>query len=532
MSERTRNSDRDISLRLLGHPEVRVDGRALAIGRRHMLALLAILAEAGAAVSRRRLGEMLWPETDEATVRARLRRVVHRIGGTIGRRAIKASGDTIALDRNRITVDSRRYVTLAEDALRRSDGDALEDAARLYAGPFLDAFELPDSPDFDDWIIARRSELERLQMRVLRELAEAAASKWQIDRALAAALRLLALDPFRESSHRLVMRLHARAGDGIALEASYAECVRVLDAELGTKPSAETQEEYRRLRQAPAAPRTALPQPAVQFAAVEGGSVAYISIGSGPALVIVPGFVSHIDLIWDEPRLCTFLSRLAETNRVICFDRRGLGTSERLGTRPSVDSAVSDIRAILDHAGIARSVLFGASEGGLISIRLASESPERVAGLVLFDALARGAWAPDYPWALKPDALQRWCAKLAQGWGTPASIEVFAPSACREPELRAWWARLLRQAATPKSIEQVLDALGASDVRDLLPRLRVPTTVLHRREDRAVLFGAGEHLARNIPGAEFIPLDGADHWWWIGDQEATIKAIAAMSRRG
>jgi DNA-binding SARP family transcriptional activator/pimeloyl-ACP methyl ester carboxylesterase len=519
-----------ISLRLLGHPDVSSDGASLPIGRRHLLALLAVLAEAGAPVPRGRLGEMLWPETDEETVRARLRRVMHRLGEALGRAVLRSSGDTVALDPAHITVDSRRFATLAEDALRRADGDALEDAARLYGGPFLDGFELPGSPDFDDWIVARRSELDRLQTRVLRELAQKAAAKGQVDLALAAALRLLALDPFRESSHRLVMRLHAQAGDRGALEAAYAECVRVLDAELGTKPSAETEEEYRRLSRMQAEPRGARAQPTVQFADADGGSVAYVSFGAGPPVLIVPGFVSHIEMLWEEPRLSAFVMRMARTNQVICFDRRGLGISERLGIQPSVDNAVSDIGAILDHAGVKRAVLFGASEGGLMSMRFASESPDRVHGLVLFDTLARGGWAPDYPWALRPEALDRWRAILVKGWGTPASIETFAPSACREPELRAWWARTLRQAATPKSIEQVLSALGASDVRALLPHLRVRTTVLHRRDDRAVLFGAGEHLARNIPGARFVPLDGADHWWWIGDQEPIFEAIAAMSK--
>ena len=265
--------------------------------------------------------------------------------------------------------------------------------------------------------------------------------------------------------------------------------------------------------------------PAIRFAAVEDGSVAYSIFGTGAPLVVVPGFVAHIEMAWEEQRSADFLKRLAEIYQVIIFDRRGLGLSERLGVRPSIDSAVSDIRTILDHAGIARASIFGASEGGPIALRLAAEAPERVASLILYGTLARGSWAPDYPFALKPAALETWRAQLMAEWGKPASIEVFAPGAAHEPALRAWWARLLRQAATPVSIGQVRRALAETDVRALLPRITAKTLVLHRRGDRAVRFGAGEHLARHLPHATFVPLEGEDHFWWLGDQEALFAAI-------
>ena len=297
----------------------------------------------------------------------------------------------------------------------------------------------------------------------------------------------------------------------------------MLADELGVAPSRETQSEYARLRGALTAPQ--MFPPAIRFAAVEDGSVAYSIFGSGPPLVLVPGFVAHIEMAWEEQRSADFLKRLAETYQVIIFDRRGLGLSERLGVRPSIDSAVSDIRTILDHAGIAHAVIFGASEGGPIALRLAAEAPERVASLILYGTLARGTWADDYPFALKPAAFETWRAQLMSGWGKPASIEVFAPGAAHEPALRAWWARLLRQAATPVSIGQVLRALAETDVRALLPRVTAKALVLHRRGDRAVRFGAGEHLARNLPHATFVPLEGNDHFWWLGEQDALFDAI-------
>ncbi len=520
---------RTLSLRLFGHPELRADGAALPIGRRHVLALITILAESGRPLPRSRVADMLWPETDEPTVRARLRRLLHRVGEATGA-VIGTSGDALALDPDALEVDSLRFIALAEAGLAAREIADLEAAAALQQAPFLDAFELPDAPGFADWVLARRAELERLQMRVLRALAEALSEAGEHERAADAASRLLALDPFRESSHRLLMRVQAEAGAHEAVEAAYRACAKLLADELGTKPSAETEAEYRRLKTAPAAPALISALPQIRFASADGGSVAYASLGRGPALVVIPGFVSHIEMALEEPRLRSFIARLAETHQVLMFDRRGLGLSERLGVRPSVDTAVSDIRAILDHAGVARTILFGASEGGPIAIRFACESPQRAAGLVLFGTLARGSWSPDYPWALKRDALDLWRERLLADWGKPASIETFAPSAQHEPELRAWYARLLRLATTPASLGFILRALADTDIRDQLPHVRVPTVVLHRRDDLAVRFGAGEHLAQHIPGARFLPLGGADHWWFIGDQQPVLDAIADVTR--
>ena len=516
-----------LSLRLFGHPEIRSGGQPLAIGRRHVLALVTILAETGRPLPRSRVADMLWPDADEATVRARLRRLIHRLAETVGRNAIRSAGETIWLDPH-ADIDSRAFTERAEQGLRTRDIVALRDAANLYGAPFLDGFDLADAPDFSDWILARRAELERLQARVLRALSEACAEAGQHDAAVDAAIQLLALDPLRESSHRRVMRLHAQARQTDAFEAAYRRCAKVLDSELGVVPSKETQSEYARLRSMIGAEPPGIPiPPAVRFAAVEGGSVAYSIFGKGPPLVMVPGFVAHIEMAWEDQRSADFLRRLAKTYQVIIFDRRGLGLSERLGVRPSVDTAVTDIRAILDHAGIARASIFGASEGGPIAIRLAAETPQRVESLILYGTMARGSWAEDYPFALKPEALDTWRAQLIAEWGKPASIEVFAPSAAHEPAFRAWWARLLRQAATPASINQVLRAMAETDVRPLLPRLRTRALVLHRRGDRAVRFGAGEHLAQSLPGATFIPLEGEDHWWWLGDQESMFDAITA-----
>jgi pimeloyl-ACP methyl ester carboxylesterase len=222
---------------------------------------------------------------------------------------------------------------------------------------------------------------------------------------------------------------------------------------------------------------------------------------------------------------------LADRFQVILFDRRGVGLSERLRATGTPSSMAADIAAILEHAGVRRAWLFGSSEGGLGAMRLAVDHPDRVQGLCLFGSLARGSAAPDYPWALPASAYDVWLQRLVATWGGPAGIETFAPSEKDDPVLRAWWARLLRHAASPGGLETILAGLRDADMRADLSRISVPTLVMHRRGDRAVRFEAGQHLARNIPGAVWQPLEGVDHFWWCGDSAPVIQAILKFAAR-
>jgi pimeloyl-ACP methyl ester carboxylesterase len=261
---------------------------------------------------------------------------------------------------------------------------------------------------------------------------------------------------------------------------------------------------------------------------VSGGGVhlAYQTYGAGRIDVLVlPGFVSHVERVWEEPRCRTFLSTLAEMGRLILLDRRGIGLSDRVGFRPSVDATVQDIGTVLNAAGSRRVVLFGASEGGPACIKYAADCPDRVAGLILFASLAKGSATPDYPHALQAGQYDMWLRRLVAAWGGPAGIETFAPSLSGDLQARVWWAGLLRAASSPGAIKGVLEALRDTDVRHVLGRISAPTLVLHRRDDRAVRIGAGRHLASHIAQARFVELDGADHWAFAGDQQPVLASV-------
>jgi pimeloyl-ACP methyl ester carboxylesterase len=339
--------------------------------------------------------------------------------------------------------------------------------------------------------------------------------------AAAHAARLAALDPLSEVYGRHLIRNLLLAGDRAAAERHLKALTERLRAELDVAPEAETRA---LIEPGVVAPRA--DPPPTRYARGGGIHLAFQTYGAGPLdVLMLPGFVSHVERAWEEPRCRTFLSSLAGLGRLILLDRRGIGLSDRVGSRPSVEATAEDIGTVLDAAGSRRVVLFGMSEGGPACIKFAADHPDRVAGLILFASLAKGSAASDFPHALQAAQYEAWLQQLITVWGGPAGIETFAPSLAGDAQARAWWAGLLRAASSPGAITGVLEALRDMDVRHLLPRISAPTLVLHRRGDRAVRIGAGRHLATHIPRARFIELDGADHWAFAGDQQPVLASI-------
>jgi pimeloyl-ACP methyl ester carboxylesterase len=259
---------------------------------------------------------------------------------------------------------------------------------------------------------------------------------------------------------------------------------------------------------------------------VEGIHLAYQTVGSGPPdIVLVPGFVSHVERIWEDSRCRSWIAAVSRVGRLILFDRRGVGLSDRVGARPTVDATAKDILAVMDAAGSRRALLIGSSEGGPGCIRFAVDHPDRLVGLVLWGSLAKGSHAPNHPFALTAEQYDLWKRRLIANWGGPAEIETFAPSLVGDRQAEAWWAGLLRAASSPGAVTGVIEALRDTDVRHLLASVSVPTLVLHRSGDRAVRLEAGRFLAAKIPGSRFVEVAGDDHWFWVGDQNPLLRSI-------
>ncbi|MFO0993496.1 MAG: adenylate/guanylate cyclase domain-containing protein [Hyphomicrobiales bacterium] len=256
-------------------------------------------------------------------------------------------------------------------------------------------------------------------------------------------------------------------------------------------------------------------------------SIAYQVTGSGPIdVLIVPGFVSHLEQGWENPSYAAFLDRIGSFARLIRFDKRGTGLSDRVGDIPTLEQRMDDVRAVLDAAGSKRAALMGISEGGPMSVLFAATYPERVSALVLYGSIARGAWADDYPWGSKQDAAwEDWLTRWHKDWGGPFGIDFWAPTMAGDEAFKEWWAKYLRLGASPNAVVSLWRMNASIDVRPILPAVRVPTLVLHRIGDMAVNIEEGRLLARHIPGAKLVELPGQDHLWWVGDWEAITSEV-------
>jgi len=503
------------SLHTFGFPEIRGDVSPVKLNLRKGLALLSYLAEAHGAVARDVMATLLWPESPPETARARLRRLLHRIELVLGQPVFETDRSSVRWSPAvELTVDSHLF----ERACDRGD---FEDAGRLYHADFLAGFALADCPEFEDWAFYRREALRGRLMHGLERLVQDKTAAGEHFAAAAHAGRLAELDPLSEVYGRHLIRSLLLAGDRSSAERHHAALTQRLRDELGVAPEAATQA----LMDPTAAPPFGA-APTTRYVEGAGVHLAYQIFGSGELdILIMPGFVSHVERVWEHPACRAFLVPLMALGRLILFDRRGVGLSDRVGSAPNVEVTAEDIGTVLRAAQSRRVVLFGASECGPACIKFAVDQSRRVAGLILFGSLAKGCWAPDYPHALRASQYDAWRRQLVAEWGGPAGIDTFGPSLARDPQARAWWAGLLRAASSPGGIGAVLEALRDTDVRHLLPRVSVPTLVLHRRNDQAVRFAAGRDMASHIAGAQFVELDGSDHWFFAGDREPVLGAI-------
>jgi class 3 adenylate cyclase len=255
-------------------------------------------------------------------------------------------------------------------------------------------------------------------------------------------------------------------------------------------------------------------------------SIAYRTFGESEIdLVVVPGFVSHVELLWEHPTTARFMRRLSSFARVITFDKRGQGLSDRPAAPPTLENSMDDLHTVLDAAGSDRAAVFGVSEGGPMSMLFAATYPERVSSLILCGTYAKMVESPDYPWGVPDSALNRWGEVLRRDWGGPVGLGVWAPTMKGDAEFAEWWARLLRQGTSPAGAIALIDLYREIDVRGVLPSISAPTLVMHRSGDRLVLVDQARYLAEHIPGATYIELPGEDHLPWVGDQDAIIDEI-------
>ncbi len=267
--------------------------------------------------------------------------------------------------------------------------------------------------------------------------------------------------------------------------------------------------------------------PQTRYAKSGEVSIAYQVLGTGPPdLVCIPGWVSNIEICWESPEFARFLNRMASFSRLILFDKRGTGLSDRVAEMPSLEVRMDDVRAVLDAVGSRRAALFGYSEGGIMCALFAATYPERTAALIMHGSYARLTSAPDYPWGYDADERAAFIDQAVAEWGGPVGIESRAPSMAQDPRFRAWWGRYLRLSASPAAFATLSRMNAQIDIRGVLPTIRVPTLILHSVNDRAMDVRGSRYLAEHIAGAKLIELSSADHIPWLGDAQTVADDIA------
>ncbi len=258
-------------------------------------------------------------------------------------------------------------------------------------------------------------------------------------------------------------------------------------------------------------------------------SVAYQVIGDGPRdLLLTTGWVVPMESIWDDSRYASFVERLASFSRVILWDKRGTGFSDRVSATalPTLEQRMEDMTAVLDAADSQECALFGLSEGSLLSALFAATHPERVSALILYGGWASTAPIDDSPGLMGTQESRDFIAAIRETWGDSGGLlQFWAPSVADDQSAQDWWNRALTTGASPASALAWLEMSAVMDIRAVLPAVSAPTLVLHRSNDCIVPVENGRYLAAHIPEAKYVELSGDDHLWWFGDRDTLLDEV-------
>ena len=270
--------------------------------------------------------------------------------------------------------------------------------------------------------------------------------------------------------------------------------------------------------------------PETRYARSGDVSIAYQVIGEGPIdLILIPGFISNVELAWEEPGLAQWYRDLAEFCRLIVFDKRGTGLSDRVTGIADLETRMDDARAVMEGAGSERAVLIGYSEGSSLAALFATTHPERTAGLILYGSFFAWDWMAAGRFPARSESVERALGEIGQRWGKPDYCDELlandAPSMLGDERFRRWYSMRLRLSASPADAVALQRMNAEIDTRSLLPSIHVPTLIVHRAGDQNVDVKNARYAAEHIPGARYLELPGVDHLPWIGDRDAITTAF-------
>ena len=482
--------------------------------QRALLALL--LLRRGEVVPGAQLIEAMWGEEPPGSAQTALHGHISSLRKLLGADRIRTRPPGYLLQVAPGEVDVARFESLIAQGRARDDAGEraarLRDALSLWHGePLADL----RGEAFAEREIAR---LEELRLAALEERIDAELAVGRHHELVPELEPLVAEEAFRERLRGQLMLALYRCGRQADALHVFQSGRRLLVEELGIDPGPALQElELSILRQDPG-----LELPAIRAAPLRRGpvryarsgdlNIAYQVTGEGPIdLVLISGFISHLEKDWEEPRHARFLERLGSVARLIRFDKRGTGLSDRPPGVPDLETRMDDVRAVMDAVDSSRAVLFGYSESAPMAILFTATYPERARALVLYGAYAKRLDPDDdYPWAPTREARAAYIERLERDWGFESDMKMMCPSA--DEAMARWWGERCRAAASPGAIRALNEMNSLIDVRALLPAIRVPTLVVHRGTDYDVRVEEGRYIAERIPGARFVELPGADHF--------------------
>jgi len=254
--------------------------------------------------------------------------------------------------------------------------------------------------------------------------------------------------------------------------------------------------------------------------------IAYQAVGeSDTSLVYIPTWMGQIEVLVEEPSVESFLQRVCSYARVISFDRRGAGLSDPWLGVPTLEEQMDDVMAVMDATDTERGALMASLEGGPLAMLFAATHPDRVSSLILYCTFSRSRWAPDYDWAPRDEERDGRIEAIVGQWGHGAVPLALAPSRAGDPAFAEWAGRMERYSASPGTIRKIMEAIGETDVRHVLPLIRVPTLIMHRREDPFLRVEHSRYLAEHIPSARYVELEGTDSLFSAGDSESILGEI-------
>ena len=544
---------------ILGPVDVTVGGRSLELsGARARAVLATLIVHANHVVAAGQLLDELWPlqpaDRALASLQVRmseLRKVLRSAADSPGADRLSTRPPGYLLRVTPAELDSCRFTGLtAEAANAMAGGDpaialhCLDEALRLWRGPALAGIDAPS-------VRTEAGRLEELRLAALEARAEALLECGKFGDAIAELETLTAAHPLRERLWSLRMLALYRAGRQAEALRAYRDLRAILAGELAIEPGLALRVLHTGiLRQDPALDRPApgeqhaghrgrgqrgqpFPVPQTRYAMTDDGvHIAYQVLGQGDRdIVFVPGLMSHLDLLWESPDTAGFFQRLATLGRLILFDKRDTGLSDRAVGDLSLQERMADVRAVMRAAASARAVLFGYSEGAPMSILFTATYPEQVTALILGSAAARWFPAPDYPCGEAAVEMYESLRDIAaHHWGRGDSIEWYLPSQAADPHARELFARFERLAVTPGAFLRMTAMIREIDVRAALPSIHVPALVIHRLSDRITPPFHGRYLAERIAGARYFeqPGDHSLRFAGGGDSDALFGEIAGF----